>query len=341
MFTREYPKHADRFIELFDSLERTSIPNVIKEVVKLKKQSTALKLSNALLNGSDGEIDDLIGEYQLYAAGDLGAEADDGDTDTLYQVDLEELFDESLDNNKRIRLYPKDLNEAIGGGVLPGHHIVIFAMPETGKTLFTINLVCGMLRAGHRVLYIGNEEPTKHLMLRFLTRMTGWEGSYIRRNLAEAQERAEAKGYDNLILKGLAGGTFQEIDGLIAKYKPKVVVVDQILKMKLPTASGPMETLTQASDYMRKIGKKHGVVPISLTQAGDSATGHLILQQGDVFMSNTAVPGDADLMIGIGINKSFEQENKRMLNLPKNKVNGNHTHFAVKIDPRLNKVTNL
>jgi hypothetical protein len=53
----------------------------------------------------------------------------------------------------------------------------------------------------------------------------------------------------------------------------------------------------------------------------------------DVEWSNTGIPGAADLMIGIGVDEEYLATNKRMLSIPKNKVNGRHGAFPVWIDP--------
>ena len=40
-------------------------------------------------------------------------------------------------------MYPLRLNKELGGGVLPGHHIILFARPEQGKTAAAITMAVG------------------------------------------------------------------------------------------------------------------------------------------------------------------------------------------------------
>lgn len=338
---REYPKHSKKFISVIDDLELSSFPNLITELIKFKKHTVSLKLSNALLNSNDSEVKELIDEYTSLEQGELELSYSEED-EIFYQTDLASYVEEHSERTERIRLHPKALNEAIGGGVLPGHHVVLFAPPECGKTMFAINMACGMLRDDHRVLYVSNEEPAYNVLVRFLSRMTNKGMAWIEDHPAIAEKKARSKGYDNLIIKGASPGTPKEICGLIEKYKPQIVFIDQMRLLHVPGQEiGSVLHIETAANMMRTIGKKYGIVPVSLTQAGDSAENKLILERGDTYMSNTGVPGSADLMIGVGVNEDFDYNNKRMVNLPKNKINGLHRYFAVDVDPAKNKVMTI
>ena len=59
---------------------------------------------------------------------------------------------------------------------------------------------------------------------------------------------------------------------------------------------------------------------------------------GDVDNSNTGIPAQADVMIGIGATSEDESQGRRVLSLPKNKRSGNHEYFAVNVDPQLSRV---
>jgi hypothetical protein len=53
---------------------------------------------------------------------------------------------------------------------------------------------------------------------------------------------------------------------------------------------------------------------------------------GDVDSSNTGIPAQADVMIGIGMSREDELNNRRVISLPKNKPGGNHDAFPVQVD---------
>jgi len=92
---------------------------------------------------------------------------------------------------------------------------------------------------------------------------------------------------------------------------------------------------------MRALIKRYNLVGVSIHQAGDSATNKLVLERGDVYMSNTSLPGDADVLIGIGANPAFKEEGRRMISLAKNKVSGVHDYWPVVFDEHLSKVVSI
>lgn len=340
--SREYPKHAKKFHAVIDELEISSFPNLIGELIKFKKHTVSMKLSNELLNGSESRVKELMEEWETLDAGEIGTADTDTDEDIFYQTDLSEYVEQHEDKTERIALYPKSLNNSINGGVLPGHHVVLFAPPECGKTMFAISMAAGMLRAGHRVLYFTNEEPAFNVVVRFLASMTNKSMDWAEANLSRAEKLARSKGYENLIVKGAAPGTPQEICGLIEKYEPKIVFIDQMRLLQIPGQEiGTVLHIETAANMMRTIGKKYGIVPVSLTQAGESAHNKPVLDMGDTYMSNTGVPGSADLMIGLGVNDDYEYAGQRIVSLCKNKINGNHCYFMVNVDTAKNRVRSI
>jgi hypothetical protein len=82
-------------------------------------------------------------------------------------------------------------------------------------------------------------------------------------------------------------------------------------------------------------------VVVSVTQAGDSADRKNVLDIGDVDFSNTGIPAQADVMIGLGANDQLKQRGEICISLPKNKVSGRHEYFTVLAQPSLSKVTPL
>lgn len=346
---RRYRKQSDILAEVTESCaalcDSISEVNLMDEIFAQKASISEARLSDLLRTEGKTESEvrsaiehhlNLLDTREAFLSGDQG-ELDDSvifrpTAETIMRVS--ERFD-------TFRLLPRSLQENTGG-VGRGHHIVVFALPETGKTLFAVNMASGFLRQGLRVLYMGNEEAKEDLYLRFLTRFT--EVPYDRdivhnpEELSKALEVAKARGHDELILKKLEYGTKKEINALMTKFHPDVVICDQILNLNISHGDKETDNLGAASKFMRELGAKHDCIVISLTQAGESASGKLYLGQGDIFMSNTKVPGDADLLIGIGVNQEFREADRIMINIIKNKLNGIHISFPVWIDRTINKV---
>ena len=324
---REYPRHADIIEIALDRIERdeTSCDNVVKEYTQLKLHSLGQQIASAIIANHDPR--DIIARYsEVYS----GADEDTGDglpgAATYDDIAI------ALDPENIIELYPPDLQDRVKYATR-GHHILIFARPETGKSMFTINMARGFLDQGLKVLYIGNEDPASAMLPRFF-------GSFIgatREELSamdsrEVNEKIKAAGNDNFRFIHLEPGTFSQIRGLCRIMKPDVLIVDQIRNV-LTGGDGLTIGLERAGAEMRNIGASFNLLAVSITQAGESASSKLVLGLSDIDSSKTGLPATVDTMIGIGINEDYEGRSKRMISLPKNKIGSDHSFFSVDVDP--------
>lgn len=335
MLEKTLPKHIEVINHTLDILSETSVPNLLRELVDLKRHTVANKLINAL-GTSSKEIPVLIEEYQ-------GIE----DTISIDEKAIEnvsdyagEVLEELSDLTGLMKVYPLELNERIDGGVLGGHQILIYARPNAGKTQFAINLSRGFIRDGKRVLYLCNEEPKKQILQRFVSRLSGLTKRDIYKDTKTALRAARKSGLDNLYLEDINPGTFLEIERLIKKINPNVVVIDQLRNVKVKGDTRVNE-LEKAATEARRLAKKYNVVVVSITQAGDSAEGKLVLNMGDVDFSNTGIPAQMDLMVGVGVNDEYRANNMRMISIAKNKLSSDHSYFPVRVDESLSKFLSI
>jgi len=201
-------------------------------------------------------------------------------------------------------------------------------------------MIAGFLQQELTVLYIGNEDPISDIVMRTVSRLTGMTKYEILDDPDTADQVARTKHYDNLILAGLAPGTPRQIQSLITEYKPDVVMIDQLRNLNV-NEEHFVQKLEKAATAARNLGKANNVLMVSVTQAGDSATGKGPLDMGDVDSSNTGIPAQVDVMVGVGATHDDEASNRRVLSLPKNKRSGNHEFFPVAIDPQLSKIRSL
>lgn len=346
---RRYRGQAEIISEVAEScyalVDSISEINLLEEIFSQKQQIAEARLSDLLrtTGKSDNEVRAALEQYtKLIDTREDFLNGADGELDDsiIYRPTAQAILRDPT-RFDTFKLLPGALQDNTEGVGL-GHHIVIFALPETGKTLFAVNMAAGFLRQGLRVLYMGNEEPKEDVYLRFLTRLN--EVPYSRSlfhdsaALEEAINLAKEQGHDNLVLCKLESGTKKEINRLANKFRPNVIVCDQILNLNISQGEKETDNLGAASKFMRELAGRHNAISISLTQAGDSATGKLYLNQGDIFMSNTKVPGDADLLVGLGVNHEFRDNDRIMVNLIKNKLNGTHTSFPVWIERSINKI---
>lgn len=329
---RKYPKHSEALL----SVARTtagSPENILAEFFEYKKQVIGLELGQLLVgNGKQEKAEELMELYHKYSEAVEGVEFD---ADKVYiGTSVAELVDHVRQENL-IRLYPASLNEAVGGGVPRGAHVLLFALPEIGKTATSINLACGIARDGHRVLYIGNEDPYQLMLLRIVSRMSMWPTERVKQDPEGAQQRAVANGYENIVFASLAPGSLGDVRRLVEKYRPDVLVLDQMHKLNSPKRLSKVEHLEYVADKVRDFGKEFDCLVVSITQAADSATNKAILEMGDVYYSNVAIQQAIDLMIGLGMGP----DGNRCLALCKNKINGNHSPVPITLDTYLSRVT--
>ena len=233
------------------------------------------------------------------------------------------------DSNDYIKLWPKSLNEKLDGGALKGHHILLFARPETGKTLFSINLCCGFLNQRLSVLYIGNEEPSADIRDRIRARLLKQSKAWVRTNRRESVDQLRNLSIGRIQVA--ESNSFGELRRILAADVPDVVVIDQIRNMRLKSESRTAE-LEAAGIEARAIAKEFDVLVISVTQAGDSASNKAYLDMSDVDSSKTGMPASADLMIGLGADEAMKLNGLMGISLPKNKLSGMHDKWTVSVN---------
>jgi hypothetical protein len=209
-----------------------------------------------------------------------------------------------------------------------------------GKTAFTINLGSGVARYGKRVMHLINEDRKEDVYLRYVCNLSGMDKHGVRDDPSLAQSKAGAAGLSNVIVIAIKPGTPDQIKRLIQKYQPDVVIVDQLRNLQVK-ADSRVNQLESAATAMRNIGKQENVLMVSVTQAGDSARDKLILDDGDIDFSNTGIPAQADLLIGIGCNEEYKASGQRIINLIKNKIGAVEEHFPVKIFEPLSRYTSV
>jgi archaellum biogenesis ATPase FlaH len=321
---RKHAKHADIFKTIIDGFKETSAANLLHEIRLHKIEAVRLELASALASAKQGKVDELIDKYQKLVN---TAEGESDSSDVLIAPDLGSIMEERSAEH-RLKILPEALTRCLEGGPLRGHHIVLFAVTDMGKTLFTINMVRGFIEAGLKVLYVGNEDPVSDLIERFLVSLTGRDKFAVRKNWRKAQEYAEKKGWRNLVWAELSPGTLPEIRRLIEEHRPDVLVVDQIRNLDTGDKNF-VRVLEVAAQGMRNFAKKYNLLSVSITQAGDSANGKSILTRGDIDNSNVGIPGTADLMLGIGASVDDEYNGIRVLSFPKNKISGNKQPLQV------------
>lgn len=328
------PKRGREYETLVRELaaEEVSVENVRAYVSGALKDKAGMALAAAIAGRKpEPEVDEALRGFEEARALGAPEEAEDGPS-------FRGVLRKRVDAKGRHIVSPRVLNEHIAGGVLPGHHIVIFGRPESAKTALAITMACGFARRGLKVLYIGNEDPVQDLMVRMITNLTNKTVAEIAEDPDKWELEALKAGAANIVVKATSPGTIREIEALIKAHKPKVLVVDQIRNISNGKADNFTNLLDRNAQAIRALAKRYGLVAISVTQAGDSASGKALLEMGDVDSSNTGIPGAADVMLGVGVTEALDTAGQRMVNLCKNKLGGIRNHVLLDFDPFRSKL---
>lgn len=323
------PKHEAAFrLFMEDVPTECSGANIARDIQELKRERVGGQLSLALANRSPPDtIGSLIAEYRSV---DNGYD-DNESTQESELVDALDITDltEDKPSEQYIKLWPKQLNERLDGGALRGHHVLLFARPETGKTLFAINLVAGFLNQGLDILYVANEEPVADIRDRIRGRLLKLSKSQIRSDRSGSAERLKSAQSGSI---GIAEGTtFTGIRSALERRKADVVIIDQIRNLRIKSDSRTAE-LEAAGIEARNIAKEYNCLVVSVTQAGDSATGKVYLEMNDIDSSKTGLPASADLIVGLGADPAMKANNMLGVSLCKNKMSGDHARFTSTIN---------
>lgn len=327
------PKRVAAIRELVASMAdaAVSIANVTTMLREAAQEELAHKLATAVsARRPADEIQALIDQYQK------ACEPPESEEDR--ELSWDGIVSRRLDSGKRIKVPIKSLNDRLGGGLLPGHNVTVFARTEAGKTAFALTLACGFAKQGHKVLYVINEDPAPDLMVRAIQMAARKSREELAAHPEQAEKAALAAGIGNLYIRELSPGTMAEIERLVRKHEPSVLVVDQMRNVIGAKTDNFTQRLDAIAQGIRAVGKRHGLVTISVTQAGDSARGKAVLDDGDIDSSNTGIPGAADVLIGIGMTEQLESAGLRMLSLCKNKASFVHGHFTVRVDPQTGRM---
>jgi hypothetical protein len=151
-------------------------------------------------------------------------------------------------------------------------------------------------------------------------------------NPKRANDVAREKAKDNLRMVHLPEGNLDDIEREIEDFQPTTLVINQIRNLR-GKADGMTQQLEANAIVVRRLIATYGLVGLSITQAGDSASGKLWLDLSDIDSSKTGLPAQGDLIIGIGATNDMLQRNQRGLSLPKNKLSSEpNAHEGVIVD---------
>ncbi len=336
-------KHPDAdksiYLELFKTLQETPLDvDVGVGLLKaIKRRKQALALSEASLKFATG-YGDLPTVLDLTK--ELEEEPEIVEEDESF-MDLEAILDSAiLTPGLRWRL--NCLNKSLGS-LRDGDFGFIFKRPESGGTAFCASEVGFMLTQAKRpIIWFNNEESDNKVKLRIYQSYFGITLEQLIANKRKYSEEFKAKVGNNFQFYGLESCNKQEIERIVRKYNPCLIVHDQLDKVVGFDNDRDDLRLGAIYQWARELCKK-GHATIGVTQADGTAEGIRWLTMQHVANAKTSKQAEGDWIMGMGKTNADGAEQVRYLSLCKNKLLGDrdtipelrHGRFEVWIEPQI------
>ena len=332
----------NEFRDNIDDLKRAEAitPQVAGDVIEsLWRREIGRDVANIGINMSEGDTSALLKLQSLiekvsdsYMPDEFG----DPTTDNIY-----ELLAETSDDN-RWKFNIETLARHVYG-IGPAEFGIVFARPETGKSAFLISIIAGpggFCQQGAKVLYLGNEERTTRTKLRAIQACSGMTREEITNNPDLAMSKYQAI-KDRLIMKDVQEWDLDTINAYCEKIKPDAVFIDQADKVTISGLyNSSHERLRELYRSLRELAKRHDCALIGVSQASAEAEGKTRVDFSMLEGSKTGKAAEADLIIGIGKASSGddnEPDNRRFINVSKNKLSGFHGYVIAMIEPEVSR----
>jgi len=265
----------------------------------------------------------------------------DKDEDAFVSDDLDEILNTTY-KSPGLRWRLTALNKALGS-LRKGDFGFIFARPETGKTTFLASEVTYLAtQCAGPVLWINNEEVHDKVKSRIYQATFGVTLDDLLQNTQKYRTAYLESMAGKILMPKNKSFSKHEIEKYCKRYKPSLIVIDQIDKITGFNADREDLVLGAIYQWARELAKLYGPV-IGVCQADGSGENVRWLTMGHVANAKTSKQAEADFILGIGAIHDSGWERVRFLNISKNKLAGDpdsdntkrHGKMEVLINPEV------
>ena len=158
-----------------------------------------------------------------------------GSASRIYSPNPTVLSNVTLEDSARVNTGMSELDRVLGGGIVPGSLVLVGGDPGIGKSTLLLQVCRNLAQDNHKVLYVSGEE-----------------------SLAQIKMRAQRIGEFNDNLSLLCETNLSDIEEVIKKHKPEVVIVDSIQTMfseDVSSAPGSVSQVREATNILMQIAK--------------------------------------------------------------------------------------
>ena len=317
------PKDPVFYQQLFVQLKQLEVgEHSVMELAKsLKRAYTLRKLAETAYEASEGKKELVEAVRGLYGQlEEIDNQQDPQDEDEWFTTDIIELVNQQkLEPGLNWRL--KSLRQSLGP-IRKGNFGCVMARVETGKTAWVLSEGSHLAEQADGItLFLSNEEAGDAMMWRFYQATFGATREQILANLPKAKEIFQKKVGHKLRFKDDARIQAKWVEKTCEQLKPKLIIVDQIDKVKGFENDREDLRLGAIYQFFREIAKEYAPV-IGVTQANGEGSNTKWLTMDHMSNSKTAKPAELDWLLGIGKLNDAGYENIRFMHLDKNKLPG-------------------
>lgn len=326
------------------SLDTSDSTVIIALLEEHRRRSLAGDVAKVALDVEDGkaQVADLLDLFSKFEHQEIAVEEF-----KPVEMNLKDLY-ESQVATPGLRWRLKSLNQSLGS-LRKGDFGFIFARPETGKTTFLASEITHMVsQTDGEILWFNNEEQSKKVALRCYQAMLGLPKEAITSDMEKRQRQFEYLSKNKIkIFDFEASSRVSNIEAVLKVSNPSLIIFDQIDKIKGFKGERNDLELKALYQWARELAKKYAPV-IAVSQASGEAEGKLWLTMDMVDGSKTAKQGEADWILGIGMD-SDNNSRSRYFNICKNKLLGDkdtlperrHGNLKVLIKPEVARYEDL
>ncbi len=145
----------------------------------------------------------------------------------------------SMEEEKRISTGMPELDRVLGGGIVPGSLVLVGGDPGIGKSTLLLQVCQQLSKQRRKVLYISGEESLQQIKL-----------------------RAKRIGEFGESLALLCETNLEEIEGVLTKAAPQVVIIDSVQTVyseEISSAPGSVSQVRQATNQLLQLAKTNKI----------------------------------------------------------------------------------
>lgn len=277
-------------------------------------------ISMEVMEGRRSDLSDVYTEVTTYL--DSSGKTAEIDSERLSMA-LEDILDDvAVGSGLSWRM--KAFNESLGPLRL-GNLVLIAARPEAGKTTLLCSEATHMaeqLPEGKKVIYFTNEEGPP-VRLRLYQAALGKDLEWINKNRLLSKSfygKIMSGDMDKIIVVSKPNIHINDIEYWINKEDTGLICIDQLRKVYgHEDIKGGIQRLEKIFQTAREWAKAYAPV-ITVSQLDSSAEDNQYPSMACLYESKTAVQGECDVIVNMGMISGSVPLNARWINIVKNKL---------------------